>query len=111
MKKARWRSLRRGASATVEDDCMVWLSVSANWVLLARVNDGSCNASTRGCERGCGVCGVYRLGMGGRRGWEGGEDVRKVAEVRVGGEDDVGLGFEEEERVNGSVGICREEEG
>ncbi|KOM44147.1 hypothetical protein LR48_Vigan05g175200 [Vigna angularis] len=39
-------------------------------------------------------------------GWEGGEDAREVAEVRVGGEDGVGLGFEVEERVNGSAGIC-----
>ncbi|WVY89624.1 hypothetical protein V8G54_035138 [Vigna mungo] len=38
-------------------------------------------------------------------GWEGGEDVIEVAEVRVGGEDDVRLGFEVEERVNGNAGI------
>ncbi|KOM56495.1 hypothetical protein LR48_Vigan10g238700 [Vigna angularis] len=37
-------------------------------------------------------------------GWEGGEDAREVMEVRVGGEDGVGLGFEVEERVNGSAG-------
>ncbi|WVZ05618.1 hypothetical protein V8G54_018964 [Vigna mungo] len=43
--------------------------------------------------------------------WNGGEDAREVAEVRVGGEDDVGHGFEMEERVNDGAGISWEEEG
>ncbi|KOM52617.1 hypothetical protein LR48_Vigan09g127600 [Vigna angularis] len=32
MKKARWTSLRRGSVATVEDDCVIQLCVSAIWV-------------------------------------------------------------------------------
>ncbi|KOM39854.1 hypothetical protein LR48_Vigan04g005200 [Vigna angularis] len=46
----------------------------------------------------------FSLGFRSIRGWEGGEDAREVVEVKVGGEDNVRLGFEVEERVNGSAG-------
>jgi len=45
------------------------------------------------------------------QGWEGGEEAREVAEVRVGGEGGVGLGFQVEECVNGGAGIGWGEEG
>ncbi|WVZ14460.1 hypothetical protein V8G54_012026 [Vigna mungo] len=44
------------------------------------------------------------------KGWEGGEDAREVANVRLGEENDVRLGFEVEECVNGDAGIYWEEE-